>query len=134
MKAGTTVRAQSAQEEGMRGGNNKLAAGGAVTPPAVGNNRGVSTIELSIYTALAGIILAAVVVAQHWLAGYAQEHYERGSDAKQLEWDKSKDLAAEAQRRKDVAVAQALLAEEKRTARGRGPGARDERQMGGRSP
>lgn len=151
MKAGiTTVRTQSAQEEGMRGGNNKLAAGGAVTPSAVGNKpvtarpvgdgfavatrgrernsvehsrgcfrrmptcRGVSTIELGIYVALAGLILAAVIVAQQWLAGYAREHEEIGRDAKQLEWDKDKERAAEAQRRKDVAVAQSLLAEEKR--------------------
>jgi hypothetical protein len=71
-------------------------------------------VELTLYVALCGLLFAAAFVGHHWLGQHAETNYQRGLAAKQLEWDQDKDRAAEAQRRKDAAVAGALLVEEKR--------------------
>lgn len=106
---------QSAQEtRGSALGNNKPAAGGAVTPSAAGNNRGIGTVDLVLYVLLAGAVVTGVVILQRMIASHAEFHYQRGLAEKQLEWDKDKERAAEVQRRKERAVADALLAEEKR--------------------
>jgi hypothetical protein len=76
--------------------------------------KGIGTVELGLYIALAGLVFAAALVARSWIADHAETHYKRGLADKQLEWDKDKERAAELERQKHAALGRALLAEENR--------------------
>jgi hypothetical protein len=102
---------QSAQERARSAAvNNKLAAGGAVTPTVAGTNFGISTVQLTVLVLAFGALCGAVLVAHHWLEQRDDQNYKRGLAAKQIEWDRANEAAAELERRRGAAVGRELLA------------------------